>query len=345
MTEVNALPSAGPSSREATPARERPRLVLLTAEDAGTPYNLSTIEELADVVVTDAAGLPDALAGADVLLLWDFFSRALSEAWSAADRLAWIHVAAAGVDSLLFDGLRESDVVVTNAHGVFDQPIAEYVAAVVLAHDKRIHESDRLQRERVWQHRELTRTAGRRALVVGTGGIGRACARTLRALGVQVTGAGRTARSGDPDFGEVLASDALVPHLGSFDHVVLVAPLTPQTRGMFAAEQLAAMKPGAHLVNVGRGALVDEPALVEALREGPLAAASLDVFETEPLPDDHPFWDMPQVHVSAHMSGDVVGWQDELADQFAANLARWVGGEPLVNVVDKSSGYVPGRSP
>jgi phosphoglycerate dehydrogenase-like enzyme len=319
----------------------RPRVTVLTDDAGDRPYNAAVLDELADVTYTTAAGLTEALPGSEVLLMWDFFSPALREAWHAADRLQWVHVAAAGVDSLLFDELRHSSVVVSNARGIFDQPIAEFVAAAVLAHDKRLHESKQLQREHVWRHREVFRTEGSHALVVGTGSIGQACARTLRALGVRVTGAGRTARDDDPDFGRVVASDRLVEHVGDVDHVVLIAPLTPQTRGLLGADELAAMKRSAHLVNVGRGALVDEPALVEALRRGEIAAATLDVFETEPLPDDHPLWDLEQVHVSAHMSGDVVGWQDALADQFEQNLRSWVGGGSPANLVDKATGYVP----
>jgi phosphoglycerate dehydrogenase-like enzyme len=327
------------------PVRERPRLVVLTDQAGTEPPHADRLRALADVVVTDAAGLPAALPGAQVLLLWDFFSSALVDAWPAADALEWIHVTSAGVDTLLFDGLRASDVVVSNARGVFDQPIAEFVAASVLAHDKQLHLSKRLQRDHTWQHRETTRTAGRRALVVGTGGIGRATARTLRALGLEVTGGGRTAREHDPDFGTVVATADLRDHLGEQDHVVLAAPLTDQTRGLLGASELSAMKPTAHLVNIGRGPLVDEDALLDALLAGQLAAASLDVFATEPLPQDHPFWDLEQVHVSAHMSGDVVGWQEVLAAQFEDNLRRWVAGEQPASIVDKARGYVPQETP
>lgn len=317
----------------------RPRVVILAAEKQPRPGNLAQLQARADVVLADAAGLPAALPGADVLFLWDFFSSALREAWPQADALRWVHVAAAGVDAVLFDELRGSEVAVTNAHGVFDAPIAEFVLASILAHDKQLHLSKSLQRQGVWRHREPARTAGSRALVVGTGGIGRATARLLRAVGLQVRGAGRTAREQDDDFGTVLPSADLAAHAGWADHLVLAAPLTGQTRRLVDARVLAAMKPAAHLVNVGRGALVDEPALVDALRSGRIAA-SLDVFEQEPLPAGHPFWAMENVQVSAHMSGDVVGWRDALAGQFLANLDRFIAGEPLDNVVDKSLGYL-----
>lgn len=318
----------------------RPRLALLTADGVPEPHNLEAIRQRADVVLAQSGTLAEALDGADALLLWDFFSSALSDAWHAAGSLRWVHVAAAGVDAMLFDGLREAPVVLTNAHGTFSQPIAEFVLASVLAHDKQLHRSEALQRQGIWQHRELTRTGGSRAIVVGTGGIGRATARLLRAIGMQVQGAGRTPRDTDPDFGTVFASDELAARVGDADHVVLAAPLTEATRGILDAEVLAAMKPSAHLVNIGRGSLVDEPALIDALRDGRIAAASLDVVAVEPMPADHPFWQMENVHVSAHMSGDVHGWRDELADQFLANLDAYIAGTPLNNVVDKDRGYV-----
>lgn len=322
------------------PSRRRPKVVVLTAPGARAPYNASAFEDHADVVWTDAEGLSRALPGARAVLVWDSFSPALRDAWPYADALEWVHVAAAGVDSLLFDELRTSRVQVTNAHGAFDGPIAEFVLASVLAHDKQLHLSKELQRQGVWRHREVRRTAGQNALVVGTGGIGQATARLLRAVGMQVRGAGRTAREEDADFGTVVASADLAEHAGWADHLVLIAPLTEDTRGLVGPEVLAGMKPTAHLVNVGRGPLVDEPSLLGALRDGQIAAASLDVFDQEPLPADHPFWRMENVHVSAHMSGDVVGWRETLADQFAQNLARWCAGEELANVVDKELGYV-----
>ncbi|WP_308495964.1 D-2-hydroxyacid dehydrogenase [Kocuria sp. cx-455] len=326
-----------------TERRRRPKLVVLTSPSAADLPNAREVEALSEVVYATAEQLPDALPGAQVLLVWDFFSTALRDAWQYATDLEWIHVAAAGVDSLLFDALRDSDITVTNAHGAFDVPIAEFVLASILAHDKHLHRSKELQRNTEWRHRELQQTAGQRALVVGTGGIGRATARLLRAAGLKVTGAGRTERERDRDFGTVVASSDLAQHVGEIDHLVLIAPLTNATRGLLDRHVLGHMKPSAHVVNVGRGALVDEPALVAALREERLAAASLDVFEREPLPGDHPFWAMPTVHISAHMSGDVVGWRTTLAEQFEHNLARWLHGEDLKNVVDKHLGYVRGH--
>ncbi len=309
------------------------------------PPHLENLAQATELRYCDAAGLADAVQGARVLMLWDFFSTAVRDAWDCADALEWIHVTASGVDTLLFDALRRSDVVVTNAHGVFDRPIAEYVLGAVLGHAKDSRRSLDLQREHRWLHRETRTIAGQTALVVGTGAIGRAIARLLTAAGLEVRGAGRVARTGDPDLGDVIASSDLASYAGWADHLVLAAPLTDATRGLVGAEVLAAMKPDAQLVNVARGPMVDVDALVEALRAGRIGAATLDVFETEPLPADSPLWNTPGLTVTAHMSGDVVGWRDTLARQFADNAQRWLAGEPLQNVVDKDLGYIAGGKP
>jgi phosphoglycerate dehydrogenase-like enzyme len=319
---------------------QRPVIAVLVQADGSRP-DLDPLHGRASLRFTDAAGLGEAIPGADALLLWDFFSTALRAAWPRATALRWVHTAAAGVDTLLFDELIESDVVVTNARGTFDRPMAEFALATILARVKRLHELHDRQLARHWRHEETQTLAGQTVLVVGTGSIGRATARLLRAVGMRVRGAGRTARTNDPDFGEVLASDRLVEHVGWADHVVVVAPLTEQTRGLVDAAVLGAMKPTAHLVNLGRGPIVDEHALVDALGGRGIAAASLDVFGVEPLPADHPLWTTPGVAISPHLSGDASGFRDVLARQFVDNAMRFLDGAPLDNVVDKRLGFVP----
>lgn len=297
-----------------------------------------------EVRYTDAAGLADAVDGADALFLWDYFSTAVRDVWDRAGRLRWIHVAAAGVDTLLFDGLAASSVTVTNARGVFDRPVAEFVLMSILAHAKDARRSQELQRSREWQHRETAAVAGSSALIVGTGAIGLETARLLRAVGMEVRGAGRRARANDPDFGTVVASADLAEHVGWADYLVMIAALTDQTRGLIDAEVLRAMKPTSYLINVGRGPCVVEDDLLAALAAGQLSGAALDVFDSEPLPPGHPLWSAPGVTISPHLAGDAVGWLDALAHQFVDNAERFLDGRPLVNVVDKQLGFVAAAS-
>ncbi|GAA3736632.1 phosphoglycerate dehydrogenase-like enzyme [Spinactinospora alkalitolerans] len=324
-------------------SNEPPHLVVLHGDDL--PPNRDRIDadpRLASVRYATADRLAEALPGARALFVWDLFSEAVAAAWPKADSLRWVHAATAGVDNLMFPALVDSDVVVTNSRGVFDQPMAEYVVGLVLSFAKDFQTSHDLQRRRLWRHRETERVGGRRALVVGTGPIGRAIARGLSAIGMTVEGVGRVARDSDPDFGTVVASGDLAEALPRADYVVLAAPLTDATRGLIDAAALERMKPTARLINVGRGPLVVEDDLVAALRDGAVAGAALDVFETEPLPESSPLWDLPGVVVSPHMSGDVVGWREELVELFLANLDRFLTGRDPHNIVDKHRGYVSG---
>lgn len=319
----------------------QPVVAVLHGTDLPSSEALAPVADRAEIRFTEAAGLAEALDGADVVFAYDFLSTAIREAWDAAGSVRWVHVAAAGVDALLSPEVRESDVVVTNSRGVFDTAIAEYVLGQVLSFAKDLPGSLRLQQERRWLHRESEQVAGSRALVVGTGPIGRAIARLLRAAGVEVSGAGRRARSEDPDFGAVTGTDGLHEALGRADWVIAIAPLTDQTKGMFDAEAFAAMQPHARFINVGRGELVRTPDLVAALREGGIAGAALDVVDEEPLPQEHELWTLPNVLITPHNSGDFIGWREALVALFAENFVRWSEDQPLENVVDKSLGYVP----
>jgi phosphoglycerate dehydrogenase-like enzyme len=298
------------------------------------------LPEHAEVRLAGDADLASALNGADVLLVWDFLSHAVPDAWRAADtsRVRWVHTASAGVDKVTFPELRDHPAQITNARGVFDRPIAEYVTGVVLAFAKDLPGTLRLQARGEWRHRETTTVAGRTAVVVGSGPIGRAVADMLGAVGLRTALVGRRAADGVYAFGDL---SALLPDA---DVLVLAAPLTDETRGLLDEAALAALPDTALVVNVGRGGLVVESALVSALQEGRIGGAALDVFETEPLPAGSPLWGMENVIVSPHMSGDVVGWREVLRAQFLDNLTRFRAGEPLHHVVDKSLGYVKGAS-
>lgn len=312
-----------------------PTLLVLDAEPLP---RLGRLTGRARIEHTDASSLAERLPHADVLLVWDFTSHAVRETWpGGGPRPRWVHTASAGVDHLMCPELADSETVVTNARGVFDQPIAEYVAALVLAMAKDLPTTLRLQGERTWRHRESTRVAGTRACVVGSGPIGRAIARTLKALGITTALVGRTARTG------VHGPDELDRLLARADWVVAAAPLTDDTRGMFDARRFGVMQPSARFVNVGRGQLVVEDDLAEALHRRWIAGAALDVLSREPLAPESPLWGVPDLIISPHMSGDTVGWRDELGAQFVELFESWAAGRPLANVVDKKRGYVPGH--
>ncbi|MFI7187211.1 D-2-hydroxyacid dehydrogenase [Streptomyces anthocyanicus] len=324
------------SPRTPAPAPAPPPTLLVL--DAEPPPRLGRLTGRARIEHADAATLAERLPHADVLLVWDFASHAVREAWpGGGPRPRWVHTASAGVDHLMCPELAESDTVVTNARGVFDRPIAEYVAALVLAMAKDLPTTLRLQGERTWRHRESTRVAGTRACVVGSGPIGRAIASTLEALGITTALAGRTARPG------VHGPEDLDRLLAGADWVVAAAPLTDDTRGMFDARRFALLRPSARFVNVGRGQLVVEDDLVEALAARRIAGAALDVLSHEPLSPDSALWEVPGLIVSPHMSGDTIGWRDELGAQFVELFESWAAGGPLANVVDKKRGYVPGH--
>jgi phosphoglycerate dehydrogenase-like enzyme len=199
-----------------------------------------------------------------------------------------------------------------------------------------------LQREHRWVKRESDTLHGKVAVLVGVGPIARQVARLAKAFGMVTHGIGRTARGGDPDFGDVTTPDSMLRLFAGADYVVMVLPKTPATEKLVDATALAALRPSARLINVGRAWSLDQDALVRALRDGRLAAAALDVVTPEPLPADDPLWDTPNLLISPHMSGDHHGWQADIAGVFETNLDLWLRGEPLRNVIDKQLGYAPG---
>ncbi|PCC97926.1 D-2-hydroxyacid dehydrogenase [Halopseudomonas pelagia] len=284
--------------------------------------------------VSAEADLREALPHADVLVVTDFRTGLLERCWPAEPKVKWVHATSAGVDALLFPALAESDIPITNAKGIFDRGIAEYVLGAVLLFAKDTMGNLALQREHRWQHRDTEMIDQRRALIVGAGSIGGEVARLLKAVGMQVTGIARRARE-DVNFDVVLGNDCLFDCLSVADYVVITAPLTEDTQGLFDDRAFAAMKSGARLINVGRGPIVQTEALLASLQSGHLAGAALDVFEQEPVPEDHPLWEQPNVMMSAHMAGDFIGWQTALGEQFVANFRGWQQGQALFNQVKK----------
>jgi phosphoglycerate dehydrogenase-like enzyme len=318
----------------------QPNLAVFGARGEEDLPGLSTIRGEARMsFATSETELARIIGDADILLGWDFRAGALERVWPRARRLRWIHWGGAGVDAVLFPALRESEVVLTNARGIFDQAMAEYVLGLVLCLAKGFPRTARSQGQRRWDFRKVETIADKRALVVGVGNIGGAIGALLHGAGMQVMGMGRTARSDHAVFGEVHPLAELDRLLAQSDYVINITPSTPETRGMFSAPRFQCMKRGARFINVGRGDAVDEEALAAALGDGRLAGAALDVFAEEPLPEASPLWGLDNLLVSPHMSGDVQGSDAALISQFKDNLQRFLRGEPLENVVDKAKGY------
>ena len=314
-------------------------VVVLGASAEDAPPGLDIARGFVDLrFAADAEAASAAIPDAEVAFAWD--ERLLEPAWSAAKALRWVQSARTGVDGILFPAFAGSDVVLTNARGVYDAATAEWTIGAILAMAKDLPRLERRRAERRYEPREVELVEGRRLLVVGIGPIGRAIARTARALGMEVRGVGRRGRPGDPVFGYVLGMDAFHEGLRWADVVVDALPATRATDHVFDAAAFAEMRDGARFVNVGRGTTVDEAALVDALASGHLAGAALDVFEREPLPEDSPLWSFEQVIVSPHAGALFGGWREAIVEVFLENLDRWLRGAPLRNVVDKSAGFV-----
>ncbi len=293
------------------------------------------------VTVSGVEGLEDHLPDLDVVFAWNFDRPTLLDVVPRAPRLRWIQSISAGVEELALPTLPAHGVVLTNAAGVYDPGLAESVLGFLLAISARLLEDARL-RPGDWPADEIRLLRGTTALVVGVGSIGTEVGRLLRAAGLHVRGVARTPRAPDGIFDAIAGPDELVGELARADHVVNVLPITDATRGKFDAATFAAMRPHAVFVNIGRGATVDELALIEALERGVIAGAALDVFAEEPLPAESPLWRMPNVLVSPHRAGDHERWAEDVVALFVDNLRRFVAGEALRNVVDVELGYAPG---
>lgn len=283
--------------------------------------------------------LTEPLDGAEVLFLrWGWSPETIRRLLARIPHLRWVHSISAGVDHLLFPELRDSDILLTNASGVFSIPIAETVMAYILAVVKRLPEFWARQREHRWEKLPLRELRGLTVGIVGLGDIGTEVARLCRAFGMHVLGLRRHPTPSDVA-DEVLPPDRRDELLSRSDFVVIAVPLTAKTRGMIGKAELAAMKADAWLINISRGAIVQEEALVEALRKGRIGGACLDVFAEEPLPAENPLWDMPNVLITPHQSWSSPHIEEREVDLFLENLRRYVAGEPLLNVVDKQAGY------
>ena len=292
--------------------------------------------------VDDEQELANVMPGADVFVGWHF-PRAH---FAAAKRLRWIHSASAGIEANLFPEAVASDVILTNSTGLHDVCIPEHVLGQMLVLARNFHEALRLQARHEWGRFQIISHGasirelhGSHLAILGAGPIGRNLAHLARALGMRVRVMRRDASRSLPDVEAVVAPGAMMELLAWADWVVCALPLTAETRGLIGTEALRAMRSSTYLINVGRGETVDEEALLQALRSGAIAGAALDVFVEEPLPAAHPFWSLPNLVLTPHISGYMPNYFQKALALFEDNLDRYVHGRPLRNVVDKQLGY------
>jgi phosphoglycerate dehydrogenase-like enzyme len=278
------------------------------------------------------------LAGIEVAYLWDYRSRVLRELWPELTDLRWVHVAAAGVDAFLFPEMLQGTVTLTNSRGAFDESVAEFGLALMLAFAKRLHLTMPNQQAAKWQHFQTQLLSGKTVGIVGFGAIGHLVGRKARALGMRVLGVRREGQA-HPDADQIYGLRELPEVLRQSDYVVMVLPHTPETQKVIGEAELREMQSHAVLINIGRGSAVDEVALAMALEAGAIGGAGLDVFEREPLKSESPLWHAPNTVITPHMASDADDWQQRLAEVFSENLRRYRAGEPLLNQIDKVRGY------
>ncbi len=320
--------------RESAPEAEvlyEPAL-LPTPRYAADHYN--TIQRSAE----DERRWRELLARAEVL--FDFDHGHLDDLPTVAPRARWVQATSAGIGQLLRrTGLDRSGIVFTTASGVHAVPLAEFAALAMLYFAKQVPRLLMQQREHHWERFAGSELRGRTVAIVGLGKIGTEVARVSRALGLRVTGTRRGGPVADAAVDAQRPLSELRLLLAEADYVVLAVPHTAETEGLIGAAELATMRRGAVLVNIGRGKVIDEPALIEALRSGQLGGAALDVFAQEPLPKESPLWDMPNVLVNPHSASTADSENTKLTDLFRENLRLYLAARPLLNVFDRERGY------
>jgi len=299
--------------------------------------------QLEVVHLKDYTGIDQHICDAEIAIAWSL----RPEQVKSAGNLRWVHSTAAAVHQLMFPELVESDIVLTNARDVHGPVVAEHVMALIFALAKRIPHAVRLQEKHIWgqkamwdAHPRPREIAGAKLGLVGVGSIGRAVAARASALGMAVIALREHPELARPEgVDHAFSPEQFESFLSQSDFVVLAAPVTPQTRRFIDAPRLRQMKHDAYLINVGRGALIDEAALAEVLRDGRIGGAAIDVFEKEPLSPGSPFWDLDNILITPHTAGLTEKLWQRHYDLLLRNLCRYFEGEPLLGVVDKQKGY------
>jgi phosphoglycerate dehydrogenase-like enzyme len=322
------------------------KLLVVAPPDHYAMRNLTQLNGLAQISVSnDEADLNKLSADADVILYSGLTGKTITftEIWKHAPQVKWVHSLSAGVEKVLIPEFVASPVPLTNARGVFKRSLAEFAVFGMLYFYKRGRRLVENQRAHRWDNFPVDFLNGKTLGVVGYGEIGRECAILAKALGVQIHAVRRNPElsANDPILDRIFPSSELHAMLSGVDAVVAAAPLTPETRHMLSDKEFSAMKPTAIVMNVGRGPVIDENALIRALQEKRIAAAALDVFEEEPLREESPLWEMENVLISPHCTDRTQNpdWLDLSMQLFVDNFKRYVKSEPLENVVNKKAGY------
>ena len=283
-----------------------------------------------------------AASDATVIFAWSLSGRLLREVFEMAPQVRWVHTRAAGMDAYLFPELVASPAIVTNGSGVFSAALGEFTLAAILYFAKNFRHLVRSQMEGRWAPLNPLEISGKTVGIVGYGDIGRAVATRVRHMGMRVLGMTRRGPllyNADPLVSQIFGPADRIEMLAQCDYIVVAAPLTPDTRGLIGEAEFAAMKPDAVVINIGRGPVIDEAAMIRALSEKRIKGAALDVFDTEPLPEGHPFYQLENVLLSPHCADHTPNWLDDSMRFFLNNFERYRKREPLLNVVEKQLGY------
>jgi phosphoglycerate dehydrogenase-like enzyme len=311
-------------------------LVLSSADDP----QLRMLAGLPHVVVSSPDVLPSEAKNAEVILHWFGLRDLLRTAFLANRSVRWVHSRSAGLDSILFPELVESAVPLTNGTGVFSQSLGEFALAVILYFAKDFRRMLRNQKAGLWEKFDVEEIAGHTVGIVGYGDIGRAVASRVHAMGMKVLALKRHPPADpDPFVTQFFKPVELAVMLAQCDYVVVAAPLTPETRHMISDAAFAAMRPNAVVINIGRGPVIDQKALMRALTDEKIKGAGLDVFEAEPLPHGDPIYKFENVLISPHCADQTKEWLNQAMQFFISQYECFCNGQPLKNIVDKHLGY------
>lgn len=301
--------------------------------------HLGGVAEQVELIGVDRQGRGATLTQATAALRLDIDDEGFNTILEQASELRWVQSFSAGVEHWPLDEIRRREIVLTNGAGVFAIPIAEWVMTALLMIVKRVHAIHDAQREHRWSNElRLDELSGKTLLILGTGGIGREIARRAAAFDMGIWGSNRSGASVD-HIERIVTGTAWRELLPEADFVVSTLPLTAETRESFGAAEIRQMKPSAWLLNVGRGATINEPALLQALRDGIIGGAALDAWTTEPLPTDDPAWTTPNLIIWPHHSGSSPENTRRGLELFVENVRRFVNGQELLNQVDLEAGY------